>query len=118
MMCVDGGRLVEEYLLFRGFTDTMRSFNTEIKEDRACEFQVDKVVEALLKHLTVYDYEVCSICSVHMLSSKHATGRSWLGKCYGTVTKEDLLMELLSFFYGEKRLSTISKACCDLLRRL
>ena len=51
-------RLVEEYLLFRGFTDTMKSFASEIKADRTCEYQVDKVVETLLRHLTAYKYQV------------------------------------------------------------
>ena len=51
-------RLVEEYLLFRGFTDTMKSFASEIKADRTCEYQVDKVVETLLRHLTAYNYQV------------------------------------------------------------
>jgi len=38
-------KLVEEYLLFRGFMQTHRAFLGEVRHDRLQEFQVDKIVE-------------------------------------------------------------------------
>ena len=49
-------KLVEEYLLFRGFMQTHRAFLGEVKHDRVHEFQVDKIVEELLRLLTSFQY--------------------------------------------------------------
>ena len=49
-------KLVEEYLLFRGFMQTHRAFLGEGKHDRMHEFQVDKIVEELLRLLTSFQY--------------------------------------------------------------
>ena len=49
-------KLVEEYLLFRGFVQTHRAFLGEAKHDRLHEFQVDKIVEELLRLLTSFQY--------------------------------------------------------------
>lgn len=49
-------KLVEEYLLFRGFMQTHRAFLGEVKHDRIHEFQVDKIVEELLRLLTSFQY--------------------------------------------------------------
>ncbi len=35
--------LVKEYLLFRGFTQTLQAFNTELSEDKGFGFQADQV---------------------------------------------------------------------------
>ncbi|KAI8890260.1 WD40 repeat-like protein [Backusella circina FSU 941] len=40
--------LVKEYLLFRGFTATFRTLETEIRSDKDKGFQVDKIIEELL----------------------------------------------------------------------
>ena len=48
-------KLVEEYLLFRGFMQAHRAFAAE--QDRLHEFQVDKIVEELLRHLTSYNFD-------------------------------------------------------------
>ena len=52
-------KFVEEYLLFRGFMQTHRAFVSECSRsgDRLSEFQVDKIVEELLRHLTSYNFE-------------------------------------------------------------
>ena len=52
-------KLVEEYLLFRGFMQSHRAFVSECSRssDRVQEFQVDKIVEELLRHLTSYNFE-------------------------------------------------------------
>jgi hypothetical protein len=48
---------VSEYLLFRGFIQAHRAFSTELRSDRLHEFQVDKVVEELLRLLTTFEYD-------------------------------------------------------------
>jgi hypothetical protein len=68
-MLLSNHRLIEEYLLFRGFTDTMKAFTSEIKADRTCEYQVDKVVETLLRHLTAYNYQVEISDRVHFFQA-------------------------------------------------
>ncbi|KAI8349228.1 WD40-repeat-containing domain protein [Choanephora cucurbitarum] len=40
--------LIKEYLLFRGFTNTFRAFESEIKIDKDKGFQVDKMMDELL----------------------------------------------------------------------
>jgi WD repeat-containing protein 91 len=52
-------KLVEEYLLFRGFMQAHRAFVSECSRsgDRVQEFQVDKIVEELLRHLTSYNFD-------------------------------------------------------------
>eukprot|EP00960_Hanusia_phi_P062284 765105-Hanusia_phi.AAC.2 len=50
-------RAVEEYLLFRGFMQAHRSFLQETKNDRLHEFQVEKIVEELLRLLTSFQYQ-------------------------------------------------------------
>ncbi|EKX53171.1 hypothetical protein GUITHDRAFT_132936 [Guillardia theta CCMP2712] len=50
-------RVVEEYLLFRGFIQAHRSFLQETKNDRLHEFQVEKIVEELLRLLTSFQYQ-------------------------------------------------------------
>lgn len=41
---------IKEYLLFRGFTVTLKTFDAELKSDRDRAFQSDKVVEQLLMY--------------------------------------------------------------------
>lgn len=40
--------LVKEFLLFRGFTQTLKAFEAELAADRAQGFQVDRIVDLLL----------------------------------------------------------------------
>ncbi|KAM9216180.1 WD repeat-containing protein 91 isoform 1-T1 [Dugong dugon] len=47
--------LVREYLLFRGFTHTLRQLDAEIKADKEKGFRVDKIVEQLQQLMQVYD---------------------------------------------------------------
>ncbi|RUP43684.1 WD40-repeat-containing domain protein [Jimgerdemannia flammicorona] len=47
--------LVKEYLLFRGFVNTFRSFETESRADKDKGFQVDKIIEELLGYITASD---------------------------------------------------------------
>ena len=47
---------MSEYLIFRGFIQAHRAFSAETRSDRLHEFQVDRVVEELLRLLTTYEY--------------------------------------------------------------
>ncbi|XP_029089084.1 WD repeat-containing protein 91 isoform X3 [Monodon monoceros] len=47
--------LVREYLLFRGFTHTLRQLDAEIKADKEKGFRVDKIVDQLQQLMQVYD---------------------------------------------------------------
>ncbi|XP_042324195.1 WD repeat-containing protein 91 isoform X2 [Sceloporus undulatus] len=47
--------LVREYLLFRGFTNTLKQLDAEIKADKEKGFRVDKIVDQLLQFVHSYD---------------------------------------------------------------
>ncbi|XP_041609498.1 WD repeat-containing protein 91 isoform X3 [Vulpes lagopus] len=47
--------LVREYLLFRGFTHTLRQLDAEIKADKEKGFRVDKIVDQLQQLMQMYD---------------------------------------------------------------
>ncbi|XP_075066523.1 WD repeat-containing protein 91 [Mixophyes fleayi] len=47
--------LVREYLTFRGFTNTLKYFEADIKADRDKGFRVDRVVDQLLQLIQSYD---------------------------------------------------------------
>uniref|UniRef100_A0A6I8RSE2 WD repeat-containing protein 91 n=1 Tax=Xenopus tropicalis TaxID=8364 RepID=A0A6I8RSE2_XENTR len=47
--------LVKEYLTFRGFTNTLKYFEVDIKADKDKGFCVDRIVEQLLQFVQSYD---------------------------------------------------------------
>uniref|UniRef100_A0A8D2L069 WD repeat-containing protein 91 n=1 Tax=Varanus komodoensis TaxID=61221 RepID=A0A8D2L069_VARKO len=47
--------LVREYLLFRGFTGTLKQLDADIKADKEKGFRVDKIVDQLLQFIQSYD---------------------------------------------------------------
>ncbi|KAF5896881.1 WD repeat-containing protein 91, partial [Clarias magur] len=47
--------LVREYLIYRGFTSTLKHLDTEIKVDKDKGFRVDKIIEQLLQFIQNYD---------------------------------------------------------------
>lgn len=47
--------LVRDYLLFRGFTSTLKAFEAELKTDKDKGFRVDKIVDQLFGHISSYD---------------------------------------------------------------
>jgi hypothetical protein len=47
--------LVKEYLLFRGFTVTLRSLDTELRTEKEKGFRVDKLVEQFNQHISGHD---------------------------------------------------------------
>ncbi|XP_026743956.1 WD repeat-containing protein 91 [Trichoplusia ni] len=47
--------LVREYLLFRGFTSTVKAFDNDLKTDKDKGFRVDKIVEQIVHYINVSD---------------------------------------------------------------
>lgn len=47
--------LVREYLLFRGFTSTVKAFDNDLKADKDKGFRVDKIVDQILHYVNVSD---------------------------------------------------------------
>ncbi|XP_063785091.1 WD repeat-containing protein 91 [Pseudophryne corroboree] len=47
--------LVREYLTFRGFTNTLKYFEADVKADKDKGFRVDRIVEQLLQFIQSYD---------------------------------------------------------------
>lgn len=47
--------LVREYLLFRGFTSTVKAFDNDLKADKDKGFRVDKILEQILHYISVSD---------------------------------------------------------------
>nr|SVE93038.1 EOG090X0719 [Moina brachiata] len=47
--------LVKEYLLYRGFTGTIRILDSELKLDKDKAFRPDKIVEQFVNYITVFD---------------------------------------------------------------
>lgn len=51
--------IVKEYLLFRGFSVTLKAFDNELKIEKEKGFRVDRVVENLLQ--CVYNYDLAGL---------------------------------------------------------
>lgn len=47
--------LVKEYLLFRGFNSTIKSFENELKQDKDRCFRADKITDQLLSYIYSFD---------------------------------------------------------------
>ncbi|XP_014297515.1 WD repeat-containing protein 91 [Microplitis demolitor] len=47
--------LVKEYLLFRGFSQTLRAFDNELKSEKEKGFRVDKIVDQLMQYIYTFD---------------------------------------------------------------
>ncbi|XP_063586753.1 WD repeat-containing protein 91-like isoform X2 [Penaeus indicus] len=47
--------LVKEYLLFRGFSQTLRSLDNELKIDKDKGFRVDRLVDQVVSHIQTFD---------------------------------------------------------------
>lgn len=47
--------LIKEYLLFRGFGNTLKSFDSDLKTDKERSFRVDKVIDQLTQLINTYD---------------------------------------------------------------
>jgi len=47
--------LVKEYLLFRGFTGTLKALDADLKSDKDKAFRPDKIVDQFINYITIYD---------------------------------------------------------------
>lgn len=47
--------LVREYLIYRGFTSTVKAFDNDLKADKDKGFRVDKIVEQIVHYINVSD---------------------------------------------------------------
>ncbi|XP_071394558.1 WD repeat-containing protein 91-like [Centroberyx affinis] len=46
---------VREYLIYRGFTSSLKHLDNEIKADKEKGFRVDKIIEQLLQLVQIFD---------------------------------------------------------------
>eukprot|EP00729_Bicosta_minor_P023836 gene23836-24750_t len=46
---------LREYLLFRGFTHTLRTFEAELRHDKDKAFQSTKIVNQIFVHVTAFE---------------------------------------------------------------
>lgn len=51
--------IIKEYLLFRGFNSTLKSFENELKSDKEKAFRPEKITELLLSF--IYQYDLASL---------------------------------------------------------
>nr|XP_019528862.2 WD repeat-containing protein 91-like [Aedes albopictus] len=49
--------LVREYVLFRGFSNTLKSFDAELKHDKDKSFRVDKIIDQLMQLIQTHDLQ-------------------------------------------------------------
>lgn len=47
--------LIKEYLTYRGFSVTVKAFESELKSDKEKAFRVDKIIEQFLHYINTYD---------------------------------------------------------------
>ena len=47
--------LVREYLVFRGFTPTLKSFDSDLKNEKEKGFRVEKIVDQFSQYVTNHD---------------------------------------------------------------
>lgn len=47
--------LIKEYLLFRGFGSTIKSFDLDLKVDKEKSFRVDKIIDQLMQFISMCD---------------------------------------------------------------
>lgn len=49
--------LIREYLLFRGFGNTLKTFDTELKTDKDKGFRVDKIIDQITHSINSHDLQ-------------------------------------------------------------
>lgn len=50
--------LICEYMLFRGFSGSLRTFETELKTEKDKGFRVDKIIDQITHAINVHDLAV------------------------------------------------------------
>lgn len=58
--------LVREYVLFRGFSSTLKSFDNELKNDKDKSFRVDKLIDQLMQLIQTHDLQGCRDLWAHL----------------------------------------------------
>ena len=56
--------MVEEFLLYRGFTQTFRCLENEKSHDRARSLQENKLVEQIFQYLINFEVESCDFNAI------------------------------------------------------
>lgn len=49
--------LIREYMLFRGFSNTIKSFEVELKSDKDKSFRVDKIIDQITLCINSHDLQ-------------------------------------------------------------
>ncbi|CAH1259339.1 WDR91 [Branchiostoma lanceolatum] len=99
--------LVRDYLLYRGFTSTLKVFEGEIKSDKDRGFRADKVVEQMIGFIQQYELGALREYWGHLdrrvfcrLEHVHSTGTVWLYYMYlRLLTKQGMSVEDLIQVY-------------------
>lgn len=64
--------LVREYMLFRGFAGSLKSFDTELKTDKDKGFRVDKIIDQIIHSINSHDLQalrdIWNHLDVHLFS--------------------------------------------------
>lgn len=50
-------QLIREYMLFRGFSNTLKTFDGELKSDKDKGFRVDKIIDQILSAINSQDLQ-------------------------------------------------------------
>lgn len=49
--------LIREYMLFRGFSSSLKTFDSELKSDKDKGFRVDKIIDQILSAINTQDLQ-------------------------------------------------------------
>eukprot|EP01029_Cantina_marsupialis_P016503 TRINITY_DN3682_c0_g1_i1.p1 TRINITY_DN3682_c0_g1~~TRINITY_DN3682_c0_g1_i1.p1 ORF type:complete len:598 (+),score=154.87 TRINITY_DN3682_c0_g1_i1:60-1853(+) len=86
--------VIFEYLNFRGFKSTTKSFEKDLKQDKAYGFDLNEIVKVIDKELTDLN-DISTLASAISLLKKHTNGESFQKDA------KDLLIELQKTFIVE-----------------
>ncbi|KAI4461900.1 hypothetical protein MML48_5g00008602 [Holotrichia oblita] len=92
--------LIKEYLLFRGFTSTVRAFETDLKADKEKGFRVDKIIDQILHIINIYDLnslrELWTHLDSHMFSKLESHFHPGVKKLENAILKMYLVNAIIS----------------------
>lgn len=100
--------LIREYMLFRGFSSSLKTFDTELKSDKDRGFRVDKIIDQILSAINTQDLqtvrEIWNHLDGHLFSKlEHAFAA---GKVNSTlifnISFKVLIVPLLVLFFTRK----------------
>lgn len=78
--------LIREYMLFRGFSNSLKQFDTDLKSDKDKGFRVDKIIDQILCAIYSHDLqllrEIWNHLDGHLFSKlEHAFASGKCSKC-------------------------------------